>query len=48
MRMFVFLEPSDDIVGFLHVGSTDAMPEPLTVDDLAASIADRMGEASPS
>jgi nitroreductase len=34
---------SDEIVGFLYVGSIDAMPEPIPVDDLADSIVEWTG-----
>lgn len=39
------LQASDEIVGFLYVGSIAAMPEPIPVDDLASSIVEWTGEA---
>jgi nitroreductase len=36
---------SDEIVGFLYVGSIDTMPEPIPVDDLDTSIIEWMGTA---
>jgi nitroreductase len=36
---------SDEIVGFLYVGSIDAMPEPIPVGDLADSVIEWIGTA---
>ena len=37
------LSASDEIVGFLYVGSIEAMPEPIPVDDLADSVIEWTG-----
>lgn len=42
------LEPGDEIVGFLYVGSVDGMPEPLPADDLALNAMEWTGDAPPS
>jgi len=39
------LAATDEIVGFLYVGSIDAPPEPLPVEDLAANVVEWTGPA---
>lgn len=34
------LEGTDEIVGFLYVGSVDALPEPIPVDEQSANVVD--------